>query len=251
VSEPVGSPGGERASTASEPVGSPGGERASTASEPVGSPGGERASTASEQYFTGEPAAAHRPGSVHVILPDLHLDLATDAGVFSPRRLDPGTRLLLDAAPPPPERGDLLDLGCGYGPLALVLAARAPAARVWAVDVNERALALTAANAARAGLPNVSCALPGDRALPASFDLIWSNPPIRVGKNALHGLLSGWLSRLALGATAFLVVQRNLGSDSLQRWLAESGWAAERAAARSGYRLLKVSRAGRPAGMCR
>ncbi len=251
VSEPVGSPGGERERTVSEPVGSPGGERERTVSEPVGSPGGERERTVSEQYFASEPAAAHRPGSVHVILPDLHLDLATDAGVFSARRLDPGTRLLLDAAPPPPETGDLLDLGCGYGPLALVLAARAPAARVWAVDVNQRALALTAANAARAGLPNVSCALPGDRALPESFALIWSNPPVRIGKNALHGLLSGWLSRLAHGATAFLVVQRNLGSDSLQRWLAESGWAAERAAARSGYRLLKVSRAGHPAGLCR
>lgn len=202
----------------------------------------------SEQYFTSQPSAAHRPGSVHVILPDLHLELGTDSGVFSPRRLDPGTRLLLDVAPAPPATGDLLDLGCGYGPLALVLAARSPGARVWAVDVNARALALTAANSARAGLANVSCALPDDPGLPALFDLIWSNPPVRIGKNALHQLLARWLDRLAPGAAAFLVVQRNLGSDSLQKWLIESGWTAERAAARSGYRVLKVTGASRPAG---
>ncbi len=196
----------------------------------------------SEQYFTAEPSAAHRAGSVHVILPDVHLELATDSGVFSPRRLDPGTRLLLDTAPHPPAAGDLLDLGCGYGPLALTLGARSPAAHVWAVDVNQRALALTAENAGRAGLANVSCLLPGDDALPDYFSLIWCNPPIRIGKLAMHELLTAWLGRLRAGAAAYLVVQRNLGSDSLQDWLASSGWAAERTAARAGYRVLKVSR---------
>lgn len=195
----------------------------------------------SEQYFAGHPAAAHRRGTVHVILPDLHLELATDSGVFSPRRLDPGTRLLLDVVPDPPPTGNHLDLGSGYGPLALVMAARAPAARVWAVDVNTRALDLTRSNAVRAGLANLTCALPGDPGLPRRFDAIWSNPPVRIGKTALHGLLTGWLDRLAPQAAAYLVVQRNLGSDSLQRWLAESGWTAERAAARSGYRVLKVT----------
>lgn len=202
----------------------------------------------SEHYFAARPSAAHRPGSVRVILPDLDLELRTDSGVFSPRRLDPGTRLLLDVAPPPPSSGDLLDLGCGYGPLALAAAARAPGARVWAVDVNARALELTAANAARAGLANVTCALPDDPALPARFGLIWSNPPVRVGKDAMHGMLARWLGRLAPGAAAFLVVQRNLGSDSLHRWLAESGWVTERFAARSGYRVLKVSCAAHRAG---
>jgi 16S rRNA (guanine1207-N2)-methyltransferase len=201
-----------------------------------------------EHYFTAAPEAAHRPGAVDVLLPGLHLELQTDSGVFSPRRLDPGTRLLLDVAPPPPAEGDLLDLGCGYGPLALVLAARAPRARVWAVDVNARALALTAANAERAGLANVTCVPPGDPGLPPAFDVIWCNPPIRIGKQELHGLLAGWLGRLAGGASAYLVIQRNLGSDSLQRWLIESGWTAERAAARSGYRVLRVSGPGAPGG---
>ena len=194
----------------------------------------------SQHYFTARPDAPHRPGLVHVVLPDVHLKLRTDAGVFSPVRLDAGTRLLLETAPPPPAAGHLLDLGCGYGPLALVLAARSPGATVWAVDVNERALALCAENAQRAGLPNVRCALPGDPALPAQVGLIRSNPPIRIGKAALHELLAGWLARLVPGGAACLVVQRNLGADSLQRWLAEAGWPARRLAARGGYRVLAV-----------
>ncbi len=196
----------------------------------------------SQQYFAEDPAAPHHPGTVHVVLANLHLELETDSGVFSPGRLDPGTRLLLETAPPPPDHGDLLDLGCGYGPLALVMARRSPGARVWAVDVNRRALELCARNAARAGLPGVRAVRPDDGALPGGFGLIWSNPPIRIGKPALHALLTDWLGRLAPGGAAYLVVQRNLGSDSLHRWLAEAGWATQRVAARAGYRVLRAAR---------
>jgi 16S rRNA (guanine1207-N2)-methyltransferase len=196
----------------------------------------------SSQYFAERPTAPHRPGTVHVVLPDVHLELATDSGVFSPGRLDPGTRLLLDTAPAPPPSGDLVDLGSGYGPLALTLAARSPGARVWAVDINRRALDLCERNRARAGLGNVRCVLPDDQALPAEIALIWSNPPIRIGKDSLHALLAGWLGRLVPGGAAYLVVQRNLGSDSLQRWLADAGWDTSRHAARAGYRVLRVLR---------
>jgi 16S rRNA (guanine1207-N2)-methyltransferase len=196
----------------------------------------------SQHYFTGQPDAPHRPGTVHVVLPDVHLELSTDSGMFSPGKLDTGTRILLETAPPPPTGGQLLDLGCGYGPLALVLAARSPGATVWAVDVNERALALCAANAERAGLANVRCVAPDDAGLPDQFALIWSNPPIRIGKAALHELLARWLARLSPGAAACLVVQRNLGADSLARWLAEQGWPTHRLAARTGYRVLVTGR---------
>jgi 16S rRNA (guanine1207-N2)-methyltransferase len=193
-----------------------------------------------DHYFSPHPQAPHRPGQVRVILPGVYLELATDAGMFSPERLDPGTRLLLDETPAPPASGDLLDLGCGYGPIACVLAARSPAATVWAVDVNERALELCARNAATAGLANVRCVTPEDPSVPARFAGIWSNPPIRVGKQALHELLGLWLGRLAPGGQAHLVAGRNLGADSLHRWLAGQGWSVTRLAARSGYRLLEV-----------
>jgi 16S rRNA (guanine1207-N2)-methyltransferase len=200
-----------------------------------------------EHYFSPQPRAPHRPGRVRVVLPDVYLELATDAGVFSPGRLDPGTRLLLEASPAPPPTGDLLDLGCGYGPIACVLAARSPGAVVWAVDVNERALALCAQNAAAAGLANVHCVTPDDPSVPARLAGIWSNPPVRIGKAALHELLSAWLDRLDPegpedpGGQAYLVAGRNLGADSLHRWLSGQGWPVTRLAARSGYRLLQVN----------
>jgi 16S rRNA (guanine1207-N2)-methyltransferase len=193
-----------------------------------------------EHYFSPRPEAPHRPGLVRVVLPDVYLELATDAGVFSPGRLDPGTRLLLDSTPAPPAAGDLLDLGCGYGPIACVLAKRSPGATVWAVDVNERALELCARNAAAAGLANVRCVLAGDPSVPPRLAGIWSNPPVRIGKAALHSLLSDWLGRLAPSGQGWLVAGRNLGADSLHRWLADQGWQVTRRAARSGYRLLQV-----------
>jgi 16S rRNA (guanine1207-N2)-methyltransferase len=194
----------------------------------------------SQQYFEAKPLAAHRPGLVRVVLPDVYLELATDSGVFSPGRLDPGTRFLLEAGPAPPPHGHLLDLGCGYGPVACTLASRAPGATVWAVDVNERALGLCARNAAKAGLDNVRCVTPDSPDIPAQLDGIWSNPPVRIGKAPLHDLLTTWLAKMSPGGKACLVMGRNLGADSLHAWLAAQGWPVTRLAARSGYRLLLI-----------
>jgi 16S rRNA (guanine1207-N2)-methyltransferase len=199
----------------------------------------------SQHYFEAQPQAAHRPGLVRVVLPDVYLELETDSGVFSPGRLDPGTRLLLEEAPAPPPEGDLLDLGCGYGPISCVLAKRSPGATVWAVDVNERALALCARNAAREGLTNVRCVTPSSPDIPPRLAAIWSNPPVRIGKEPLRDLLRTWLARLVPGGQACLVMGRNLGADSLHSWLASAGWPVTRIAARSGYRLLLIDSAER------
>ena len=194
-------------------------------------------------YFEPEPAAPSRPGSDELVLPDLHLTLATDAGVFAGAAVDPGTKyLLLDGPQPAPSSRHLLDLGCGYGPIALALARRAPAATVWAIDVNERARALCDTNARAAGLTNVRVAAPDDVPDDVAFDGMWSNPPIRVGKPALHELLQRWLPRMTLGAHAALVVQKHLGSDSLARWLGQQGFTVDRLGSRGGYRILDVTR---------
>jgi 16S rRNA (guanine1207-N2)-methyltransferase len=194
-----------------------------------------------EHYFVNQPTAASRPGSVDLVLPDLHLRLETDRGMFSPDRIDLGTRILLETVPPPPATGDLLDIGCGYGPIALTMAKRSPQLRVFGVDVNERALALARRNATAGGLYNVNFTLVEELDPALRFAAIWSNPPIRIGKPALHELLTTWLDRLTPDGRAHLVVQRHLGSDSLQRWLNDQGWATERIASRSSYRILAVS----------
>lgn len=199
------------------------------------------AGRAGEHYFSEAPGARHRPGEVLVEAAGDRFRLRTDAGTFSPRRLDPGTAFLLEHAPAPPATGTFLDLGCGYGPIAIALARRAPGARVVAVDVNERSRELCAANAAELGCTNVDVASPDDVDPDLRVDLVWSNPPIRIGKEALHDLLRRWLDRLAPDGSAVLVVGRNLGADSLQRWLEDGGHPTERLASKRGYRLLRSS----------
>lgn len=193
-----------------------------------------------DHYFTAEPASAADLRPLEVSLAGRSLSVHTARGVFSPDRVDHGTAVLLRHVPPPPAEGDLLDLGCGWGPLSLTLGLRSPGARVWAVDVNERALDLVRRNASDLDLANVMASRPDDVPAEVRFAALWSNPPIRVGKPALHVMLLQWLPRLAPGAPAYLVVQRNLGSDSLQTWLTDQGWPATRFASDKGFRVLQV-----------
>lgn len=197
----------------------------------------------SDHYFSDQPAADSVRRTVTLRLPDACVELATDSGVFSPKQIDAGTQVLLDHAPMPAVKGDVLDLGCGYGPIALTIAMQRRRRRVWAVDVNSRALGLVRENAEALGLGNVVAALPDDVPDTARFAAIYSNPPIRVGKAALHDLLLRWLPLLVPGGTAYLVVQRNLGADSLAGWLGERGFDVSRLTSQRGYRLLAVGSA--------
>jgi len=176
-----------------------------------------------------------------VVLPDLAFTFTTDRGVFSHGHLDSGTAFLLQQAPSPPTEGTFVDVGCGAGPIALTLALRSPEATVVAVDPNSRARELTAANAT-ANEVSVTVVHPDNVPADMTVDLIWSNPPIRIGKQALRELLTEWLGRLSDHGVAILVINRNLGADSLHRWLETEGWHVSRLGSRSGFRLLSVSR---------
>ncbi|MFC4139101.1 MULTISPECIES: class I SAM-dependent methyltransferase [unclassified Microbacterium] len=203
----------------------------------------------SDHYFTATPASAENLRNIRVTLAGRDLEVTTAGGVFSPDRLDAGTAVLFANMPPLPPSGDFLDLGCGWGPISLTMALSAPHATVWAVDVNERALDLTRRNAKSLGLTNVNAVLPDDVPDDVVFRTIRSNPPIRVGKNELHGMLERWIPRLDERSDAWLVVQRNLGADSLQRWIDatfDPGYSVFRAATGKGYRVLKVRRHGTP-----
>jgi 16S rRNA G1207 methylase RsmC len=192
-------------------------------------------------YFDAEPAVESKPRTLHLRAGNVDVELQADRGVFASRAIDLGTLTLLKEAPPPPAQGELLDLGAGYGPIAIALARLSPGARVWAVDVNERALELTRANAAAAKTPNVMAALPDDVPDELTFVAIYSNPPVRVGKATLHDLLQRWLPRLAPGGKAYLVVQRNLGADSLATWLEAQRYRVHRVKSKKGYRVLAVA----------
>ncbi|NHN56091.1 methyltransferase [Calidifontibacter sp. DB0510] len=199
----------------------------------------------SDHYFTAEPASPDERREIEVSLAGSRYAVQVASGVFSPGHVDAGTQVLLKEAPQPPAAGTFLDLGCGWGPIALSLALQSPAATVYAVDVNERALDLTRRNAERLGCKGIRAALPDEVPADVTFDLIWSNPPIRVGKGALHELMQTWLTRLAPGGSAYLVVQKNLGADSLAKWIDATldGVVTRRHAVGKGFRVLHVSRA--------
>jgi 16S rRNA (guanine1207-N2)-methyltransferase len=199
-----------------------------------------------EHYFTAEPVSASQQRSLTVQLAGRDVTVRTAAGIFSPDGVDKGTTVLLREAPAPPTTGALLDLGCGWGPVSLTLALRSPGATVYGVDVNERALDLLRTTAASLGLSSVRACRPEEVPEGVRFAAIWSNPPIRVGKAVLHDLLLTWLPRLEVGGAAYLVVQKNLGSDSLQRWLGEQlpadAYVVGRFALDKGFRVLEVRR---------
>ena len=188
------------------------------------------------------------------------LQMWVSDGVFSGRRLDPGTQELLRSLPqlgegrsvpggagsPPAARAKILDLGCGWGPIATLLSLENPGSEVLAVDVNPRALALAARNAEINGATGVEAALAEEalaecRTGGVRFDLIVSNPPVRIGKAALHQMLLDWLGLLAPDGEAWLVMNKNLGADSLLKWLGKHGFSAQKVASRKGFRTIRVT----------
>ncbi|MFQ6220998.1 class I SAM-dependent methyltransferase [Bifidobacterium dentium] len=199
-----------------------------------------------EQYFAAEPMSEDVRRRLHIMLRDHTADVEVSNGVFSGNRLDLGTSVLLKRVPEPAQEGTFLDLGCGWGPIALTMAFESPKADVWALDVNERALELTKRNAEINGIGTIHAVTADEIPHDLTFDLIWSNPPIRIGKEALHELLMAWLPRLNAGGAAYLVVQKNLGSDSLIPWLATQlgdGYEVSKYASAKGFRVIEVMKA--------
>ncbi|WP_129659966.1 class I SAM-dependent methyltransferase [Rothia halotolerans] len=198
-----------------------------------------------EHYFSSQTGRDFTPRPLSVDLAGATREVLTAPGIFSPKGLDKGTAVLLKEVPA--ARGSrMLDVGCGWGPLSLAMALQNPGAEVLGVDVNERSLALTEMNAEKLGLGNVAARLPEDVDPELRFDTIWSNPPIRVGKEVLHEILLTWLPRLSPGGAAYLVVQKNLGSDSLAAWLGTAlgeGFSVARLTTSKGFRILWVLRA--------
>lgn len=203
----------------------------------------------SDHYFTAAPASAENLRTIRVTLAGQELEVTTAGGVFSPDRVDAGTAVLFASMPPLPPGGNFLDLGSGWGPISITMALASPHATVWAVDVNERALDLVRRNAEALGITNINAVQPDDVPDDVVFRTIRSNPPIRVGKDVLHDMLERWIPRLDERSDAWLVVQRNLGADSLQRWLGTTfhpGYSVFRTATGKGYRVLKVRKHGTP-----
>lgn len=202
-----------------------------------------------EHYFSAAPTGNERRRHIDVTLAGESFRVQTAGSIFSPDGIDRGTQVLLDIVPTPPPQGRFLDVGSGWGPIALTMGLCAPQARVTAVEVNARAAELTASNAKQLGISNITVAHPDEVSDDAGFDLIWSNPPIRIGKKALHDILRRWLPTLNPGGNAWLVVAKKLGADSLMPWIDSmlqeqypDQFTIRRAATNKGFRILHIER---------
>jgi 16S rRNA G1207 methylase RsmC len=198
-----------------------------------------------DHYFSQEPSSPLKPKTIQIPVAGELVDVTTASGTFSPTQLDFGTEVLIEQMDLVPDSGNLLDLGCGWGPIALNLGKLRPNTKVWAVDVNTRSIELTQANAKSLGISNINAVIPDQVPADLRFSGIWSNPPIRIGKKELHELILMWLPRLETGGEAYMVVQKNLGSDSLQKWLTEelaTGFEVSRYTSIKTYRVLKIKK---------
>jgi 16S rRNA (guanine1207-N2)-methyltransferase len=195
-----------------------------------------------DHYFSADPSVPFAREEISCEVWGHELRLTSGAGVFSRGHLDHATAVLFRETQPPVQ-GRFLDLGCGYGPIGLAIAKAVPLSDVTGIDVNERAIALANENAAANGVAGRFVACRAEQVpTTAVYDEIWSNPPIRIGKQALHELLLTWLPRLAPDGRAVMVVGKNLGADSLQRWLGDQGWPTTRLASVKGFRVLETRR---------
>lgn len=197
-----------------------------------------------EHYFSASPDSPATIREISFRVADREFMVQAASGTFSASKLDPGTSVLLSKHEEFPDSGNVLDLGCGWGPISIAIASLQPDTKVWALDINARSLELATSNAARLGLSNFKAVTAEQIPADLRFDAIWSNPPIRIGKAALHELLKTWLPRLESGGRAMLVVQKQLGSDSLLAWIQSEfpELTSSRFSTDKGFRVLEITR---------
>jgi 16S rRNA G1207 methylase RsmC len=197
-----------------------------------------------EHYFSASPDKPATLRDITYQVAGVEFAVQAASGTFSASKLDPGTSILLSKFEEFPDAGNVLDLGCGWGPISLAIATLSPDTELWALDVNERSMELARNNATKLGLTNIKVVTEDQIPKDLKFDAIWSNPPIRIGKAALHELLKTWLPRLESGGRAMLVVQKQLGADSLLAWIQSEfpELTASRFSTDKGFRVLEVTR---------
>lgn len=194
-----------------------------------------------DHYYSKNPTVKSDPKEWQVTIRDHRLRFKTDAGVFSKGELDFGSRLLAESFVLPEVEGDLLDVGCGYGPIGLSIAASFPDRNIHMVDVNERAMALAKDNAALNDIKNVEI-YPSDALSAVSkqdFAAVLTNPPIRAGKETVFRIYDGAFSKLKAGGELWVVIQKKQGAPSTSAHLMELFGNVETVEKKKGYFILK------------
>lgn len=198
----------------------------------------------SEHYYSANPTSERNPQTWTFTLRGHEFRFTTDSGVFSKREVDFGTRLLIETFQEPDVAGDVLDVGCGYGPIGLALAQSFPNRRVHMIDVNERALELAEANKRANGIRNVNIyksdlfSEVGEQ----QFAAVVTNPPIRAGKRVVHAIFEQSRDHLVDNGELWVVIQKKQGAPSALQKLHEWFAAVEVVVKKKGYYIIKAKK---------
>lgn len=204
-----------------------------------------------DHYFSSNPTSSHQQRFLQESLGDEAFVFETDAGTFSKKRLDFGTRLMIETAVeilPKEFQGRVWDMGCGWGPVGVMIGRFFPKADIWMSDVNQRALDLAKQNLSLNHIQNSVCLLTsdGDESIPVDcrFDFILLNPPIRAGKSVIYRLFEESCRRLSPQGTLLLVIQKKQGADSAKKELERlfSPENVETVNRKAGYHILKAQK---------
>lgn len=196
----------------------------------------------SEQYFSAVPGSAHDRKTLRFSFLGRDYVFDTDAGVFSKDGLDEGTALLL-ATLLPELKGDVLDLGCGWGPVGTIAAAMRPGIRMSMTDINLRAVELARHNLAQNGVKAQVYCGNGLEQVKGDFDWILLNPPIRAGKQTVYALFEQSAARLKPGGTLAIVIRKQQGAQSAREYLGQLFTDISMPARKKGYHIYVCRRA--------
>ena len=198
-------------------------------------------------YFQNDETLGSKPRTVNYSFKGVDFSLTSDLGVFSKNELDRGSKILIKTLLPLSLGSNLLDLGCGIGPIGLTLAYFTPGLNVTLSDVNTRALSLCNNNARTLKLSQRVTILQSDiyEKIEGKFDSIVSNPPIRAGKKVTYEIYRGALSHLIDGGSLYIVIRKEQGAKSVKDYLEELFGNVAVLAREKGYFVLKASKVSR------
>jgi 16S rRNA (guanine1207-N2)-methyltransferase len=195
----------------------------------------------SEHYYADQPSSESNPKTWSYELNGYTIKFTSDDGVFSKKEVDFGSKLMLELYSDPAVKGNILDMGCGYGPIGLTVAKQYSDRTVWMVDVNERALSLSKLNAKQNNVGNIKVlkSYLFDELENEMYASVITNPPIRAGKKVVHQLFEQAYEHILPNGELWVVIQKKQGAPSAIEKLESLFSEVEVVGKKKGYYIIK------------
>lgn len=196
-----------------------------------------------DHYYSKKPSASNDRQVISETIKGVTLKFITDAGVFSKRGIDFGSKLLIESMELS-KHSKVLDVGCGYGPIGLFAASYMQGSSVTLIDINERAIELARQNAAINQLKHVTVLQSNlfEQLGSECYTTILTNPPIRAGKQVVHSIYEQAYEYLEPGGELWIVIQKKQGAPSTLKKLEQLYERVIEVTKDKGYRIFKATK---------